>query len=93
MYNSTPTVVYGFHSTDKGIARELVNCSRNFAHSQNDYDWLGEGIYFWENNLKRAVDYGNLLKSRSSSSVKDPTVIGAIIDLGNCFDLLNHKNT
>jgi len=92
MYNSTPTVVYGFHATDKKIAEKLVNCSQDFTHSQNDSDWLGEGIYFWENNLKRAIDYGDQLKNRMSSLVKNPTVVGAIIDLGNCFDLLNQEH-
>lgn len=30
--------------------------------SDNDYDWLGPGIYFWENNPKRAIDYAHMLQ-------------------------------
>jgi hypothetical protein len=55
--------------------------------STNDYDWLGSGIYFWENNEERAMEWAVELSKRPGSSVKQPAVIGAIIDLGYCFDL------
>jgi hypothetical protein len=29
--------------------------------SQNTYDWLGHGIYFWEYNPRRAIQYARLL--------------------------------
>jgi len=59
----------------------------NLIASTNDYDWLGNGIYFWENNETRALLWAQDLAKRKSSSVKTPAVIGAIIDLGYCFDL------
>lgn len=57
MYRSNLAIVYGFYATDKEIAKELVNCLKNFFHSQNDYDWLGEGVCFWENNLKKSINF------------------------------------
>lgn len=59
--------------------------------SQNDWDWLGTGIYFWENSAKRALDWATFAKQHPKLlkvPVKQPFVIGAIIDLGNCLDLL-----
>lgn len=57
--------------------------------SENAYDWLGNGIYFWENNPHRALSYAEELKNRSSSSkVEEPFVIGAVINLGFCLNLL-----
>ena len=50
--------------------------------STNDYDWLGNGIYFWRNNEERTWEWANDLAKRKSSLVKEPAVIGAIIDLG-----------
>ena len=51
------------------------------------YDWLGNGIYFWENNEERAWLWAKDLAKRRNSQVKEPAVVGAIIDLGYCFDL------
>lgn len=50
--------------------------------STNDYDWLGNGIYFWGNNEERTWQWANDSAKRKSSLVKEPAVIGAIIDLG-----------
>ena len=55
--------------------------------SKNDYDWLGNGIYFWENNVQRALDFAKEQVGRRGSRVKEPSVIGAVIDLGYCMDL------
>ena len=52
-----------------------------------DYDWLGHGIYFWENNETRALQYAYEMLKRGSLSVTEPAVIGAVIDLGYCMDL------
>jgi len=30
--------------------------------SENSYDWLGSGIYFWANNSHRALEYAEFLK-------------------------------
>jgi ribulose-5-phosphate 4-epimerase/fuculose-1-phosphate aldolase len=48
--------------------------------SQNSYDWLGHGIYFWESNLQRAYEFAEEQKNRGK--IKDVAVIGAVIDLG-----------
>ncbi|MEZ6088694.1 MAG: hypothetical protein R3C05_11845 [Pirellulaceae bacterium] len=45
--------------------------------SSNEYDWLGGGIYFWEFGPERARQWAK----------EDGEVIGALIQLGNCFDL------
>lgn len=91
MYSSKPAIVYGFHGLDKEIGIEILNQKRDFRHSNNAYDWLGRGIYFWENNLDRANDYAILDSKRPKSTTKNPFVLGAVIELGNCLDLLDQK--
>lgn len=54
--------------------------------SQNDYDWLGHGIYFWESNPDRALSFAKEVQGRSSG-VHQASVVGAVIDLGLCLDL------
>jgi hypothetical protein len=70
------------------VAEKLL-VGQDFKKSQNDYDWLGWGIYFWEANPKRGLDFAKRAMKRAGSKIKAPTVIGAIIDLGNCLDLMS----
>ncbi|MGI6087409.1 MAG: hypothetical protein ACOYCD_05600 [Kiritimatiellia bacterium] len=53
----------------------------------NDYDWLGNGIYFWENNSSRAMEFAQESANRKGTKIITPAVIGAILVLGNCLDL------
>ncbi len=91
MYSSKPTLVYGFHGLDRSVAYKILNQEDDFKHSNNDYDWLGDGVYFWENNYFRAKEYAEIASKRKNSNIKEPFVLGAIIDLGNCLDLLDQK--
>jgi hypothetical protein len=92
MYSSKPSYVFGFHGLDKDIAFDILTQKKEFKHSSNDHDWLANGVYFWENNLERAKQYAIEDMSRKDSKIKTPFVLGAIIDLGNCLDLLDQKN-
>lgn len=91
MYSSYPSYVFGFHGLDESIGKDLISGNKQFIPSENSYDWLGSGIYFWENNYIRAKQWANEQSQRAVTSVKTPFVVGAIIDLGNCFDLLNQQ--
>jgi len=91
MYSAKPTFVYGFHGLDKSVAFNILNQETDFKPSTNSYDWLGEGVYFWENNFSRAKEYASIAAKRSDSSIQESFVLGAIIDLGNCLDLLDQK--
>jgi hypothetical protein len=88
MYSRLPTFVLGFHGCDKETAHKIINQQdRHLRYSKQDYDWLGHGIYFWENNPERALDFANEKKRRNE--IKDPAVVGAIINLGYCCNLLD----
>ncbi len=91
MYSSKPSIVYGFHGLDKEIALKILNKEEKFRHSENSYDWLGSGVYFWENNLERAKQYADEDRGRRTSSISEPFVLGAVLELGNCLDLLDQE--
>lgn len=55
--------------------------------SRNGNDWLGEGCYFWENNYQRALDFASSPPGRKV--INHPSVVGAVIDLQFCLDLLD----
>ncbi len=79
MYSNKTSFIYGFHGIDKEIAFKILNQDVNFKLSKNDYDWLGKGIYFWENNYERAVQYAEEDSKRKNSKIKTPFVLGAVI--------------
>ena len=58
-----------------------------FRQSSNEYDWLGPGIYFWEANPLRGLDFAREAMNRRGSGIRRPFVIGAVISLGLCLDL------
>jgi hypothetical protein len=62
-----------------------------FKRSQNDYDWLGEGIYFWEYGADRALKFAHDQKRRNK--VQTPAIVGALVQLGRCFDLMDTRFT
>jgi hypothetical protein len=85
-----PAWILGFHGCDRTVADRVLVGEDEIRPSENDYDWLGTGAYFWENNVARALSWAKFLASsihRGDPKVKEPAVIGTIIDPGNCLDL------
>lgn len=76
--------VLGYHGCEVDIAEKVVTGKTSLIGSDKVYDWLGPGIYFWESDPQRALEWA---KQRYGTSSK-PAVVGAVIDLGNCLDLL-----
>ncbi|MDP4093941.1 MAG: hypothetical protein Q8920_11335 [Bacillota bacterium] len=87
MYSKVPSLTIGFHGCDKSIYDQVIHDNHRLIPSENDYDWLGHGIYFWESNLKRAYEFASEKKSRGE--IKEIAVIGAVLDLGYCLDFVN----
>ena len=86
MHRLSASFVLGYHGCDVAVAEGLLK-GDPFKHSQNDYDWLGPGVYFWEANPQRGLDFAIEVSSRKKSSIKIPAVVGAIVDLGLCLDM------
>lgn len=92
MYSKKSGLLLGFHGCCKTTQQQIVNNpSDNLIMSSQSYDWLGHGAYFWEYSYERALQWAIDSHKKSKSKIKEPAVIGAVIDLGNCFDLLDAK--
>ena len=87
LYSRRSNLIIAFHGCDQSVVDRVVAGKDILKASDNDYDWLGHGVYFWENNEERALQWAQELAKRSRSSISRPAVIGAVIDLGYCFDL------
>ncbi len=83
--------VVAYHGCDAALARQVLAGKRELKPSKNDYDWLGEGIYFWEYGADRALQFAHDQVQRGR--VRNPTYLGALIQLGKCFDLMDTRFT
>ena len=82
--------VLAYHGCDAETAKSLLNGEPS-EPSENAYDWLGRGIYFWEHGVDRAFRFAKFQKSRGK--IQTPAVVGAVLQLGRCFDLMDTRNT
>jgi hypothetical protein len=92
MYSKRHNLIIGFHGCDESVRDKIVRGEERQNKSNNSYDWLGHGMYFWEYNYTRALEYAKLIQKnpkRSKFKINKPSVLGAIIDLENCLDLLD----
>lgn len=87
MHKLSSTFILGYHGCYASIAEKLL-AGNSFKKSENEYDWLGPGIYFWEANPDRGLEFvkEKLLREKKESA-ESAHVVGAIIELGNCLDL------
>src|SRR5690348_9943541 len=85
-----PSFVLGYHGCSQQIAEQVLSGKTKLQPSQNDYDWLGHGIYFWEHNYQRALEWARENKRRKGW--KHIAVLGAIVNLNHCLNLLNSSN-
>lgn len=82
--------VLGYHGCDAEFARKAVLERGHLLQSDTDFDWLGPGAYFWESDPKRALEWAEW-KVRTGK-YEEASVIGAVIDLGNCLDLVSRED-
>lgn len=93
LYQKLPQIVLGFHGCDRSVAEKVLNSSEeHLIPSENDYDWLGDGIYFWLNDPQRAYEWACQTNKRNPDKVKNPYVIGAVIELGLCLNFCERES-
>ncbi len=73
-------VVKGFHGTKKEYAANSV-FTHQFHKSHESDDWLGHGMYFWEDDPGRAIEWATFKYGEEAA------VVEVSINLGRCLDL------
>ncbi|PWU14704.1 MAG: hypothetical protein C5B50_16775 [Verrucomicrobia bacterium] len=91
--SSDKRIVTGYHGCDASVAGTVLSGAARLNFSTNPYDWLGRGIYFWEHGPQRAAEWAVEQARFRGMRITEPAVLGARIDLGECFDLLDTANT
>lgn len=74
----------GYHGTNIDCASSIIN--EGFRFSKNKNDWLGWGIYFFEEHIKHAINW--CVKARG---LRAYVVLGVIIEVNEeeLLDLVN----
>jgi hypothetical protein len=89
LHHLSSAFVLGYHGCDRDVGERLIAGSP-FVASENEYDWLGSGVYFWEANPRRGLEFAIQLqrwRMGKANQIKEPFVVGAAIDPGFCLDL------
>lgn len=90
-YEFQPAFILGFHGCDATVGEALLRGEiQHLNRSENDYDWLGSGIYFWEGNPTRALQFAQERaqgRRNSQGDIREPFVLGAVINLKRCLNL------
>lgn len=84
-------LVVGYHGCDRGLVERVLLHGEPVKASQNPWDWLGSGVYFWEHSPRRALEWAS--QRVADGKFTEAAVLGAYIDLGRCFDLTDTDAT
>jgi hypothetical protein len=68
------TFVLGYHGCDRDVDERLLR-GTPFRPSDNEYDWLGPGIYFWETNPLRGLEFAIEAAEREPTRIRKPFVV------------------
>jgi len=90
MYSTRTNLILGFHGCEKSEQQKLLLDTSYIRSSNEIFDWLGHGMYFWENNPQRALLWAE--QKKKAGTLKEPAIIGAVLDLKRCLDLLDSGN-
>lgn len=83
--NHKPLPVIGFHGTTLENAENIT--LENFTPSESPIEWLGHGIYFWQDNPLRAFYWA--ARNSDKSSYEELAIVQVRLNLANCLDLLD----
>ena len=89
---NNPGFILGYHGCDKSLGERVLAGEQGLEPSNNSYDWLGHGIYFWEDDWRRADEWSKDRMSIPDSKIQEPFVVGAIIDLGVNLSLMRRED-
>src|SRR2546422_8161850 len=64
LFRSYQRIVVGYHGCDAAVAEQVLAGKLQLKPSGNAYDWLGNGIYFWEHGQQRSEEHTSELQSR-----------------------------
>jgi hypothetical protein len=83
--------VIGYHGTTLAAAEAILINPSQFLYSTSVGDWLGTGIYFFENSYVKGREWAKRTVERRAAQGHEEhvAVLACEIDLSHCLDLCN----
>lgn len=81
------SLVLAYHGCDAAVASRVISGRAQLRPSERGHDWLGSGIYFWEDSESRAWQWAE--EGLRQKRIRKPAVVGAVIQLGDCLNLID----
>jgi hypothetical protein len=78
------------HGCDRSLAELVLKGKTSPIPSENKYDWLGPGIYFWVDSPSRAMTWAKEKQQRKPEEMAEPSVLGAFAYPGHCLNLTDY---
>jgi len=80
--------IVAYHGCDAATGEKILAGKDRLKPSIQDYDWLGNGIYFWADSPERAWDWA--LARKAEAKIEAPFVVGALVYPGLCLNLTDY---
>lgn len=85
-------VVVAYHGCDESTRDSLIAGRTTLLPSKNPYDWLGNGVYFFEADWRRALKFATASWDRpeerlTREPIVAPAVVGAVLRVGHWLDM------
>ena len=87
MIHGSGQLVVAYHGCDRATEDALVSGElTSLDTSDNPYDWLGPGMYFFQDDWRRALMFAqasadNPTRKFTARPITNPSVVGAIMKL------------
>lgn len=81
-----PIEIFGYHGTSRESAEQILR--DGFEIRSKPWDWLGDGVYFWQDAPRRASLWGEEWTTGGARSA-EVSVVKARLSLEDCIDLLD----
>lgn len=80
--------VVAYHGCDLEVGKQLLTNKTALTASENAYDWLGRGAYFWVDSAQRGIEWAHW--KQQQGEIQTPCVVGAFLHLGLCLSLVDY---
>jgi hypothetical protein len=80
--------ILAYHGCDAAIGENVLAGNGGLKPSTQDYDWLGNGIYFWADSPERARDWARA--RQRDGKIESPFIVGALLYPGLCLNLTDY---
>lgn len=96
MSGSAGRLVVAHHGCDRKVRDALLGGTADLKPSNNPYDWLGPGIYFFEDDWKRALYFAqtaaeNPERKYTAKPIEEPAVVGVILRVERWLDMATQE--